>query len=311
MNTPHLGNKACSLCTDRSIPQNLNAHVSVSQTCADVHLQLALLRYDNAMCSVGQEQYQEICCPKKRSGHVLKSTVGFLAGLFIVGYLIKRLSSKGNDSRANRSIESNASSNRGKVLPMTHENSSSSRSGKSNSSGSSRSKGSSDLEMPTTAYHNMDIVPTIMARSTIQKSRSQSRSRPQSRSRSRGRHDVRSASRPRAQSRSRSRALRASPSHTDSNKRSSSRVRSNSRQRSVSRGKGSRNRSRSRSKSRDRRRHQPHSASSNREEFERTYENPGYVNPGYVVEFNVNPYQRHDEVEVSSNIGPIAPTQLV
>jgi hypothetical protein len=313
MNTPRLGNSACSLCADRSIPQNLNAHVSDSQTCADVHLQLALLRYDNAMCSVGQQQYQEVCCPKKESNHVLRSSLGFLAGIFLVGFFVKKLSASQRSGRASRDDDSNGSK-KGKDLLMTHQSISSSSGSGSNSSnvGSHRSKGSSELEMPTASYQNMDSLAMMtMKRSTTNPSRSQSRSRPQSRSRSRGRPDGRATSRPksrpRARSQSRTMIMAEALSRGDSIKRSSSRVAPDSRHRSVSRGRNDQNLSRSRSKSRDRRRAHQDRAPSNREDQYKHH----YRSTGLIVEYNINPYHQHEEVEVSSGAGLILPTQVV
>jgi len=88
--TPRLGSKGCSLCYDRSIPEYLNAHVNESQTCADIHLQLAMLRYDNAMCAVGQDKYQELCCAKvtELGG---KSMLGLVAGVVVAGFFLSKI----------------------------------------------------------------------------------------------------------------------------------------------------------------------------------------------------------------------------
>jgi hypothetical protein len=72
----------------------------------------------------------------------------------------------------------------------------------------------------------------------------------------------------------------------------------------MSRALSSRPRSRSRSKSRDRRRmpsQQQHCS-------QRGHSQPPMA---YVTSYNPNPYRRHEEVEVSSDAGPILPTQLV
>lgn len=272
MNTPKLGSTGCSLCASGAIPEDLNAHVSEYQTCADVHLQLALLRYDNAMCAVGQEQYRELCCTTKSSKTAQKTSLAFIAGVALVVYILKRILS----SQKHRVREHDDSSDKGDNLPMTHQRSSSS----SSSSRNKRSK-SSSIELPIATYHTMEDVTMIM-RSTSQ-SRSRSRSRPQSRSGSRGRPQ----SRPRERSQSRSRAL------------AESRVTSSIKSESISRGKmQQRTRSHSRSKSRDRKAQQPHSDQ--------------YIPPPvHVINYNSNAYQRHEEVEVSSDIGPILPTQLV
>lgn len=296
MNTPHFGNNSCSLCADRSIPQDLNAHVSDLQTCADVHLQLALLRYDNAMCSVGQAQYQELCCTKKGSKHVLKSSLGFLAGIFLVGYILRKLSTKPKNGRKNRDDNGNKASADG--LPMTHQSSS----GSSGSGSSNKSKGSSELESPTTTYQNMDNLAATMIQINSQ-SRSHSKGRPQSRSRSRGRPQSHPQSHSRDRSQSRSRTLTGSLSRSDNIKRSSSRIASDSHQRSVSRGKLTQNRSRSRSKSRDRR--PPPKKADGVEHDHRDWPT------GHVIAYDINPYHRHEEVEVSRDAGPILPTQLV
>ena len=91
--TPSLGSNGCSLCADLSIPTNLNAHVTDSQTCADVHMQLAMLRYDNAMCATGQEQYGELCC-KASSQIGFKTALAFMVGALLSGFVLKNVVSR-------------------------------------------------------------------------------------------------------------------------------------------------------------------------------------------------------------------------
>jgi hypothetical protein len=300
MNIPRLGNSACSLCVDRSIPQYLNAHVSDYQTCADVHLQLALLRYDNAMCAVGQQKYQEICCTTKKESKnalKLKLSLGILAAVFLVGCILRRFVAKQKNSKQSR----DEYVNKGNGLPMTHQSSSASSTG---SSTCIKSHGSSELELPTTMYHNMDSV--IL---TVNRTNSRSCSRSKSRSRSRGRPRTRPSSRSRERPQSRTRTCGdESLSRSDSTSRSRATSETNKFPWSMSRGKqtSAQNRSRNRSKSRDRRREKTKKNPSYREEY-----NHQFQPTGHVIEYNINPYHRHEEVEVSSDAGPILPTQLV
>lgn len=286
MSTPRLGNNGCPLCSDRSIPENLNAHVNDGQTCADVHLQLAMLRYDNAMCAVGQEKYQELCCMAKSSGG-FKSTLGFMIGAVFAGFFLKKVvSSRKRRIREEMKIYDN------EEVPGTVSFS-------SRSSRNSSRSGTTDLEMPSSCYVNMDKqkANTKMnsprsnrERRGRQPSRSRDRShvqydnnnnhldrtRPSSRSRG-GRNDnlsrdrSMSCSRPRenletnrssrdrpmSRSRARSRSkLRDMSEKTHSNSdrpMSRSRARSNSRPRNISeRTRSSRDRPKSRSRARSR-----------------------------------------------------------
>ena len=280
MNTPHLGNSACSLCFDGSIPPDLNVHVSDSQTCADVHLQLAMLRYSNDLCAVGQEKYQDICCPQKKQLK-MKSTVGLTVGAIFIGYVLKRIINKRRNRRLGKDCDDD---DNGDVLPVTRT--------------SSQSSGS-ELEIPKTIYKKM-------ADEYDPKQRSTSRSRSRSRSRAQ--------SRPRDEQRSQSRSRSASGVAADTSSRSSSTRKSrkssgnSSRLRSSSRGKSrsqsrprSQSRSRSKSRTRERSRGQHH-------------ERPQSYIPNAMMKNNnnnSNQYYRHEEVEVSSDIGPILPTQLV
>lgn len=292
MNTPHYGSNACSLCKDGSIPVDLNVHVTDLQTCADVHLQLALLRYDNAMCAVGQEEYQELCCPKKSSNKLkLKTSLGFLASVFLIGFIFQKLLSRRNSPHVERAENKNKKT---KGLSMTHQSKSGS---DTEASASNQSKGSSELEM---AYQNMDNNIALMMKRSISQPRTPSKSRPQSRSRSRGRPQNRQPRRQCASSRNHGKKMADGSSRSSSSvRRSTSRAAPDSHPRSISWGRATQNRSRSRSKSRDcRRDHWP--------------KNPVYVVPPvHVVGYNPNPYYRHEEVEVCSNVGLILPTQLV
>jgi preprotein translocase subunit SecG len=295
MNIPRFGSGSCSLCLDRSIPQYLNTHVSDSQTCADVHLQLALLRSDNAMCAVGQKKYQEICCGKKRSKNVLKPSLGFLAAIFLVGCIVRRLAAKRENRKENR--DDNVSKDI--PLPMTQKGSSMTESDSWNKSNLS------EVEMPTTAYQNMDNVVLTMNR-TNSRSCSRSKSRSQNRSRSRGRSQSRPHSRRREQPQSHVRTIAESDSIKQASR---SRVTSEStnRSRSLSRGKQwSQDRSRGRSKSRDRQHENPNHRESLRAEY-----NYQFRSTGHVVENTCNPYNRHEEVQVSGDAGHLLPTQLV
>jgi hypothetical protein len=273
MNTPHLGNNACSLCSDGSIPPDLNVHVTDSQTCADVHLQLALLRYNNDLCAVGQEKYGDICCPKKTQIK-MKSTLGVTIGAIFIGYVLKRIITRRRNRRLGKDSDDDGN---GDVLPVTRT--------------SSQSSGS-ELEIPKTIYKKMaDDDYDSKPRST-----SRSHSRPRSRARSRAREEQRS------QSRSRSSGVAT----VDTSSRSSSTRRSRKGTGSIlSRGKSrsqsrprSQSRSRSKSRTRERSRGQHH-------------ERPQSYIPNVMMKNNNNQYYRHEEVEVSSATGPILPTQLV
>jgi len=83
-----LRDNGCSLCSDGSNPNNLSYHVNDGQTCADVHLQLSMLRYDNAMCSLGQQKYAELCCAG--SSGFFYSRWGFVMGAAVVGFFLTR-----------------------------------------------------------------------------------------------------------------------------------------------------------------------------------------------------------------------------
>mmetsp|Transcript_18151 Transcript_18151/g.43887 ORF Transcript_18151/g.43887 Transcript_18151/m.43887 type:complete len:327 (+) Transcript_18151:177-1157(+) len=222
MNTPRLGNKACHLCPSGSGDQsntNLNAHVSDSQTCADIHLQLSLLRYDNAMCSVGQEQYGEICCtepPSSSSSPLsLKSSV-FVVGAVIVGLCLRnKFQQSGrrttNDSSSSSDNESKKHKRRQKQDHQNHHSGPPMYVPNAKMSGNQHCLhqqqrphrhqqqmigGNDDgLELPT-AYRRMEDVNGIVAiPSPIVPTRSRSRSRPKSRSRSRPKSRSRTAAR--------------------------------------------------------------------------------------------------------------------
>jgi len=297
--TPRLGNNGCPLCSDMSIPENLNAHVNDGQTCADVHLQLAMLRYDNAMCAVGQEKYQELCCMAKSSGG-FKSTLGFMIGAVFAGFFIKKVvSSKKRRIREEMKIYDN------KEVPGTVSFS-------SRSSRNSSRSGTTDLEMPSSCYVNMDKqkpntkmnsprsnrgkkgrhpsrsrdrsrvendnnnhLDRTRPSSRSRGGRNNNRSRDRSMSRSRPRENLEtnrsSRDRPMSRSRARSRSqLRDMSEKTHSNRdrpMSRSRARSNSRPRNISettRSSRDRPMSRSRAQSRSRPRERSDNHSRNR-----------------------------------------------
>ena len=137
----------CSLCSDGSNPENLSAHVNDGQTCADVHLQLTMLRYDNAMCAVGQEKYQELCCTAATSSGDFNSSLGFVIGAVVAGFFVTKIIFT---TRKRRRIRQEAKMYDDEEIPGTV--SFSSRSSKN----SSRSGSTTDVEMPSSRYVNMD-----------------------------------------------------------------------------------------------------------------------------------------------------------
>jgi len=180
LNTPRTGSKGCSLCADRSIPANLNAHVTDSQTCADVHLQLAMLRYDNAMCATGQEQYQELCCMVESPGG-FKTALAFMVGALATGFILKKIVSS-KSRRIEQEQEDVEECN--DDLPGTVSfNSRSSRS----SHGNSHDSRTSEVEMPSSCYHKMEDPKTKFKSNRPHGSRLRGSSRPVSRSKSRAR----------------------------------------------------------------------------------------------------------------------------
>eukprot|EP00535_Pseudo-nitzschia_heimii_P008536 CAMPEP_0197175864 /NCGR_PEP_ID=MMETSP1423-20130617/1967_1 /TAXON_ID=476441 /ORGANISM="Pseudo-nitzschia heimii, Strain UNC1101" /LENGTH=326 /DNA_ID=CAMNT_0042625113 /DNA_START=105 /DNA_END=1086 /DNA_ORIENTATION=+ len=199
MNTPRLGSNACSLCAERSIPENLNAHVNDDQTCADVHLQLSMLRYDNAMCAVGQEKYRDLCCTAKNSSD-FKSALGFMIGAVVAGAFLKKIVSR-RKRRARQENEYDSDAVPGTV------------SFSSRSSGSSSRSGRIDLEMPSSHYMKMDESENfkkIKSPKTNRGKKDRYPSRPrdrldriQSSPHSRGRHSSRTRDRSRSRSRPR------------------------------------------------------------------------------------------------------------
>lgn len=243
MSTPRLGNKGCPLCSDRSIPENLNTHVNDSQTCADVHLQLAMLRYDNAMCAVGQEKYQELCCAANTTDG-FTSMMPVMIGVAVAGLFLKKIFS----SRKRR-IKQESDGYYSEDLPGTVSFSSRS----SRSSRNSSRNGTIDLEMPSSGYVNMDQ-PMSKSRNKSPRSNRGRQGRHPSRSRDVSRFELeqnnrldktRSSSRSRGgrnESRARNRSMsRSRPREMNETKRSSrdrptsrSRARSRSRPRDMS-----------------------------------------------------------------------------
>ena len=244
MNTPRLGSNACSLCAERSIPENLNAHVNDDQTCADVHLQLSMLRYDNAMCAVGQEKYRDLCCIAKSSGD-FKSALGFMMGAFVAGAFLKKIFSR-RKRRARQKNEYDSDEVPGTV---------------SFSSGSSQSTGgtgTTDLEMPRSHYVKMEDKIKSPKKNRGHPSRPRDRlDRTRTSPDSRVRHGSRT--RNRSTSRGRPREKPEANRYNKDRSMSRSRARSHSRPRDLpdnSRSNGERPRSRSRAQSRGRPRDQ-------------------------------------------------------
>jgi hypothetical protein len=137
----------CSLCSDGSNPENLSAHVNDGQTCADVHLQLTMLRYDNAMCAVGQEKYQELCCTTSKSSGDFNSSLGFVIGAVVAGFFVTKIIFT---TRKRRRIRQQAKMYDDEEIPGTVSFSSRC------SRNSSRSGSTTDVEMPSSRYVNMD-----------------------------------------------------------------------------------------------------------------------------------------------------------
>lgn len=219
MNSPHLGNKACHLCSDGSNTSNLNQHVSDSQTCADVHVQLALLRYDNAMCAVGQANYQEICCPPPDSSKVaLKSSLTLMVGAVILALCFRKLLFSGNKKRRRVRDEDDAIGSRNSMGGTDKEYI-------DVESGSGRHLRrhhnqhrppvlhvadrpvTAELEMPISHYERMEDLEVTRSISLSGKPKGRSRSTARAYSRSQSRPRSRSRSRSRARSRSQSRAV--------------------------------------------------------------------------------------------------------
>jgi hypothetical protein len=226
MNVPNLSESGCSLCYDRSIPTNLNAHVSDYQTCADVHLQLALLRYNNALCAVGQEQYQDLCCPQTKKAAAVKTTVGFMVGAILVAFLARKVFVKNCSSGKRRKVKERDGSSTvigdddsAGSIPTTTQTTD------TRGGSSSISRGKVELEMPTSRYMKMEELhapPIKPSRSKLNNSRSRSRGRSHPKSAT----GERSSSRPR----SRSRGGRGSSDHASAS--------SGRQQNSRSRGRG-------------------------------------------------------------------------
>jgi hypothetical protein len=160
--TPQLGSKGCSLCEDRAIPANLNAHVTDSQTCADIHLQLAMLRYDNAMCATGIETYREFCCtPTETSAGNIMTALAFMVGALVTGVILKKIIS----NKKRRMVEQ-VQDNTEEELPGTVSFNSHSSRGKSRGSRLGGKTTTADVEMSASSssslsscYHKMEDPP--------------------------------------------------------------------------------------------------------------------------------------------------------
>ena len=267
MNTPRLGSKGCSLCTDKSIPENLNAHVNDSQTCADVHLQLAMLRYDNAMCAVGQEKYEELCCTVESSS-TLKSTLAFMIGAVVAGFFLKKVIT---NRKCRRIIEQEKEMiDDIEELPGTVSFNSRGSSSRGSSSRSGNRSDNAVLEMLSASYIKMEDQRT-KTKTPRSSRRPQSRSRPREKTSyikmedpktktrtprssrrplSRSRSRPKSRSRPREITETRSKS-RTRPREVMSENRSGDRPMSRSRDR-PNRSRTGRSRSRSKSRARSR-----------------------------------------------------------
>lgn len=97
MSTPRYGVNACSLCDRGRLPDDLSFKVSKYKTCADVHLELALLKPDASTCIAGQAQYREICCAQSSNisdllPSIKKPTMAIAFGLFLFWVFTKRVS---------------------------------------------------------------------------------------------------------------------------------------------------------------------------------------------------------------------------
>jgi len=339
MNTPRLGSKGCPLCYDRSIPANLNAHVNESQTCADVHLQLAMLRYDNAMCAVGQEKYQSLCCTKQVERNA-SSVLGVVAGVVVAGLFLKRIFA----IRKRRRVEEMKGLENRIELPRTESLSTRTRSSQSDG----ERNGTADME--TSWYVKMEEMKAKATRSPRHPSRVRDRpgvgyvtnsnrldqNRPSSKSRARSRSRSASRSRPestrsikskpminsRARSRSRSRNMpETSLSTRDNRLRSLSRPRetsentthtSSGRSRPTENSRSNRTASRSRARSRSRPRTKLDSTHSSRDRSmsrsraksrSRARSRSRAAEKGRRSEFQ--------EVSLYNNDGPVLPSQVV
>jgi hypothetical protein len=163
--TPQLGSKGCSLCEDRAIPANLNAHVTDSQTCADIHLQLAMLRYDNAMCSTGQSKYRELCCTAEASSGGIMTALAFMVGALVTGVILKKIIS----NKKRRMVEK-VQDNTEEELPGTVSFNSHSSRGKSRGSRLGSKITAAEVEMSSSSsssscYHKMEDPPKIKFKS--------------------------------------------------------------------------------------------------------------------------------------------------
>ena len=99
MASPHLGSRACQLCADGEYPNDLQKKVGTYETCADIHLKLSLVRYDNQQCPTLQDQYRDLCCPDAKgfsfpslpSSAALGPPIVVLAGVVAVALFARKL----------------------------------------------------------------------------------------------------------------------------------------------------------------------------------------------------------------------------
>ena len=252
-----LRDNGCSLCSDGSNPNNLSYHVNDGQTCADVHLQLSMLRYDNAMCSLGQQKYAELCCAG--SSGFFYSRWGFVMGAAVVGFFLtrgfyrrrRRLRNESYvDEELPGAVSFSSKSSRVSTQAVSDEvEMASSYVNMKHARHKSRSKNRPIFEQS----HGDFIKTRSSSRSRGGGNESQCRDRPSSRSRQKESRSGRD-SRARSQSRSRPRDMRDQTRSSRNMSRSRSRARSRSRprekvneySRNRSRTGGSRSRSRTR-----------------------------------------------------------------
>ena len=259
--TPQLGSKGCSLCEDRAIPANLNAHVTDSQTCADIHLQLAMLRYDNAMCATGIDTYRELCCtgPETSAGSIM-TALAFMVGALVTGAILKKIIS----NKKRRMVE-RVQDNTKEELPGTVSFNSHSSRGKSRGSRLGGRTTAADVEMSSSSlssssacYHKMEDPPKTKFESN--------NNHPQH-----GSRIIPGNNRALSRSKSRTRDIMQQPTHSRDNNRNArdqNHSRSKSRTRDIvsqpNHSKNNRPVSRSKSRTRDKMQQRNHSGDNNR-----------------------------------------------
>ena len=97
MNSPFVEDEACALCRNHKTPEDLNLHITEEKTCADVHLELALINaVDNKeKCINAQNEYRSICCQTKSSIDSvpveLKVSAAAISGALLVWFVTKKV----------------------------------------------------------------------------------------------------------------------------------------------------------------------------------------------------------------------------